>query len=160
MPPLKRTVTPAQAQVRLEDLCAKAERCTWELRQKLRLWQIAPSEAEAIIDRMTRTRFVDDARFAHSVVHDKVSFERRGRLYLRRYLAARHISSATIADALAEIDEDVYQKNLVHVLQARLRSKPELAETFEGRTKVYRYGVARGYEPALVSEVLKALLRK
>lgn len=157
---MKRTITPAQAQVRLEDLCAKAERCTWELRQKLRLWQIAPSEAEAIIDRMTRTRFVDDSRFAHSVVHDKVSFERRGRLYLRRYLAARHIPSATIADALAEIDEDVYQKNLVHVLQARLRSKPELAETFEGRTKVYRYGVARGYEPALVSEVLKALLRK
>ena len=157
---MKRTVTPAQAQVRLEDLCAKAERCTWELRQKLRLWQIAPSEAEAIIDRLTRTRFVDDSRFARSVVHDKVSFERRGRLYLRRYLAARHIPSATIADALAEIDEDAYRENIKHVLQSRLRSKSDLAETFEGRTKVFRYGVSRGYEPGLVSETLKALLVK
>lgn len=159
MPPLKRTVTPAQALTRLEDLCAKAERCTHEMRQKMRLWQIAPADAEAIIDRLTRGRFVDDARFARSVVHDKVAFERRGRLYLRQYLAVRRISATTIANALAEIDEDVYRNNLLHILKVRLQSKPELASTFEGRTKVYRYGVSRGYEPALVAETLKSLLR-
>lgn len=157
---MKRTVTAAQAQARLEELCAKAERCTWELRRKLILWQIAPADAETIMERLSRQRFVDDARFARSVVHDKVAFERRGRLYLRQYLAARRIPSAIIADALAEIDEDAYRENLRYVLQARLRSKPDLAGTFEGRTKVYRYGVSRGYEPGLVSEVLKALLVK
>ena len=160
MPPLKRTVTPAQAQARLEELCAKAERCTWELRRKLILWQIAPADAESIMEGLMRHRFVDDARFARSVVHDKVAFERRGRLYLRQYLAARRIPSATIADALAEIDEYAYRENIKHVLQSRLRSKSDLAETFEGRTKVFRYGVSRGYEPGLVSETLKALLVK
>ena len=160
MPPLKRTVTPAQAQARLEELCAKAERCTWELRRKLILWQIAPADAESIMEGLMRHRFVDDARFARSVVHDKVAFERRGRLYLRQYLAARRIPSATIADALAEIDEDAYRENIKHVLQCRLHSKSDLAETFEGRTKVFRYGVSRGYEPGLVSETLKALLVK
>ena len=118
------------------------------------------ADAESIMEGLMRHRVVDDARFARSVVHDKVAFERRGRLYLRQYLAARRIPSATIADALAEIDEDAYRENIKHVLQSRLRSKSDLAETFEGRTKVFRYGVSRGYEPGLVSETLKALLVK
>lgn len=161
MPPIsnkQRAVTPEKAAERLEALCVKAERCSWELRQKLYNWQIPEARAEEIMRSLTSRRFVDDARFARSIVHDKVNFERRGRLYLRQYLRLKRIGDTDIENALAEIDEDVYLENLMLTLKARLRLQPDLADTFEGRTKLFRHAVSRGYEPALVSSRLKALL--
>lgn len=161
MSPIKkpRTVTPAEAIKRLETLCVKAERCTAELRLKLRTWQIAPAEADRIISGLIQRRFVDDTRFARSIVHDKVTFERRGRLYLRQYLRGKRITDADIENALAEIDEDAYLENLRATLRSRIRQAPQLTETFEGRTKLFRYAVTRGYEPALVSSELREILR-
>lgn len=153
-----RTVSPSEAIKRLESLCVKAERCTAELRLKLRTWQITPVQADSIIDSLVKRRFVDDSRFAHSVVHDKFTFERRGRLYLRQYLRGKRIAEADIENALAEIDEDAYLENLRLTLLSRVRLSPQLTETFEGRTRLFRYAVTRGYEPALVSDGLKQLL--
>lgn len=161
MPPIKRRqITPEEAKARLEVLCARAEKCTYELRTKLRAWQVHPAEAERIISELEEARFVDDARFARAFVRDKMRFERRGRLWLRQALAAKRIGRDLINEAFDEIDEGEYLNNLEHTLRQRLGRNPELGETFEGRTKVYRYGITRGYEPELVGRVLREILRK
>lgn len=162
MPTLKqpKQLTPVQAMTRLEDLCARAERCTYELRKKLLQWRIAPDEGDKIITSLQQRRFVDDERFTRAFVSDKVRFERRGRLYIRKALAAKRIPSATVSAVLADIDPDLYQSNLEYTLAVRLRQAPDLAATFEGRTKLFRYLLSRGYEPDLAARTLRNALTR
>lgn len=169
MPPIRkpRVVTPEQALVRLEDLCARAERCEWELREKMRKWAIAPADADSIIERLRSSRFVDDARFTRAYVNDAVRFARRGRLYMRRDLRMKRIREDIVAEALDAIDEDTYSANLSHILRAKLRSLdaslgdggPSALLTREGRMKMFRFAVSRGYEPPLVIEAMRSLAR-
>lgn len=153
-------MTPDRAIARLEDLCARSERCVYELRTKLYRWGISTLDADTIIDSLQARRFVDDERFTRAFVSDKIRFERRGRLYIRRALAAKRIGSATVNAILDEIDPKLYMANLEYTLQARIRQDPSLTESFEGRTKLFRYLVTRGYEPDLAARALRAALAR
>ena len=50
--------------------------------------------------------------------------------------------------------EDIYQSNARSVIAAKLRTMSD-ANSYEGRTKLFRYGVGRGYEPSLVASIIK-----
>lgn len=156
----KKIPTAKEAYLRLEGLCARAERCTAELRRKLFQWGVPSGEHDSIIDLLIDRRFVDDARFAGAFVRDKVTFERRGRLYLKRELMARRIPGDVIERVISDIDEQEYINNLDTLMERKMRQNPELSQTFEGRTKIFRYGVQKGFEPGLVSSRLKNLLAK
>ena len=64
-----------------------------------------------------------------------------------------------IDEALNEIDEEAYREKLRDILTAKARQITDV-DTFEGRTKLFRFGASRGFEPALVSEMVKAMFRK
>lgn len=149
----RRPITPENAIVRLETLCARAEHCTYELMTKLRGWGITGSDAEKIIDRLIDNRFVDDLRFAQSFVRDRYRFSGYGRRKIAMALAAKRIPRDTIDEALEEIDEDVYFDNLRHIVE-RKASSLDLS-CFEDRNKLYRYVISRGYESSLASRAIK-----
>ena len=147
-------VEPARALLRLEELCAKAERCKFELRQKLYRWHVSPSDSDTIINSLIHRRFLDDERFARAFVKDKVMFGRWGRRKIQLALMSKRISSDTIRNAIEEIDEDVYMDNLREILIAKARSIDE-PNTYDGRTKLFRFGASRGYEPELVARTIR-----
>ena len=146
-----KALTPEKALIRLEELCARAEHCTYELAQKLRTWGIGQEDSEVIIHSLQRRRFVDDSRFAASFVRD-----RYGRVKIRLLLRAKRIDSDTIDEALAEIDDDEYLEILKGVVRSKMRGLD--MSVYEDRAKVYRHALSRGYEAALVSQVIKGLL--
>ncbi|MDO5395667.1 MAG: regulatory protein RecX [Bacteroidales bacterium] len=153
-----RIVTPAQALVRLERLCARAEHCTSELQLRLRKWKITESESDRIIESLISRRYVDDERFARAFVSDRVRFRRHGRILVSRDLRLKGIDAAVIDQLLDEIDRDMYISNLRHIMQAKLRMSGTVAlDTREGRMKLARFGMQRGYEPSLVIETIKIL---
>lgn len=153
----RKLLTPEQALVRLETLCARGERCTDELRTRLRNWQISSGDSESIIKSLKDRRFVDDLRFAQAFVRDRYRNAGYGRLRLRMSLNAKRIPAEIINQALNEIDEEIYLDTLRRVLKSKMAHAD--ITTFEGRTKIYRHGVYRGYESTLVSSTLKQLLR-
>ena len=67
----------------------------------------------------------------------------------------KRIPASIVATVLAEIPEELYADNLRATLTAKIRSNPSLMETFESRTKLFRYLVQRGYEPALAAAALR-----
>lgn len=77
-----KTITPEQARQRIEHLCAKAERCTYEMSRKLLGWGIEERKAREIIDNLVDQRFIDDSRYAKAFVRDKYRFQHWGRPYL------------------------------------------------------------------------------
>lgn len=152
----RKAVTPEKALIRLEELCARAEHCTYELSQKLRGWGIGQEDSEVIIHSLQRRRFVDDKRFAASFVRDRYRYGRYGRVKIRLLLRAKHIDADTIEEALDEIDDDEYLEILKGLIKSKMRGLD--MSVYEDRTKVYRHALSRGYEAALVSRVIKGLL--
>lgn len=149
----RKTLAPEKALIRLEELCARSEHCTYELEQKLRNWGIASDDAEAIIHSLKRRRFVDDARFAASFVRDRYRYGRYGRIRIRMLLRTKRIDEDVIEEALEEIDDDEYVAILAKLIETKRRSVKE-PESYEGRSKIYRYALSRGYESALVSKAM------
>lgn len=152
----RRQLTPEQALDRLETLCARAEQCTGDLRRKLAGWGIAQGDADVIISRLRKGRWVDDERYARAFCRDKYRFNRWGRAKIKMGLIAKRVAPDVVVAAMEEIDDEVYRANLVALLKSKIRAMGrDEAATYEGRTKLFRCGASRGYEPSLVAQVLR-----
>lgn len=158
MPLQRKIIPPERAQARLEDLCVRAEHSTGELRQKLRQWGVPAADSERIMRHLISAKFVDDARFAGSYVRDKLRFSRWGKRKIAMGLAAKGVDPDIAADALAEIDPDEYLSLLTALLAAKTKPHPELLADYEGRTRLFRFAMQRGFESSLISRAIKSLL--
>ena len=151
----KKEVTPQQALLKLESLCARSERCTYELRQKLSSWQISGDTATKIINHLKNLRYVDDQRFAMAYCRDKFKFSKWGKLKITQELAAKRIIRELIINAIADIDDEEYKHTLIELLRHKSQMISN-ANSYEGKTKLFRFGVSRGFEISLVSEIIKS----
>lgn len=143
------------AKARLEELCVRGERCRNELAGKLYKWLVPQAEAARILDDLADRRFFDDARFAAAYARDKALFGHWGRRKIAMGLRMKRIDAAVVREAIDSIDEDEYRSRMLDTLAAKARSLKE-GNSFEGRTKLYRFGVTHGYEPALVAAAIKS----
>lgn len=156
----KKPLTAEEAQARLEALCARAEHSTGEMAERLRRWQISSTEAERILASLKTHRFVDDRRFARAYVTDKVKFARWGKRKVYQGLLTKRVAPEIIKEALSDIDSDLYESTLEGLLRAKAATNKELLDTYEGRTKLYRFAASRGFEPELCSTVLHRLIEQ
>ena len=150
----RKQISAENALMRLETLCARSEHCEWELREKLRGWNVASSDVEGILASLAKHRFYDDERFARAYVRDKLVHNHWGRRKIALGLYAKRVDRDIIDDALDGIDAEEYEGILFAFLQSKVRSLKE-GNTYEGRTKLYRAGIARGFEPVTVARLIK-----
>ena len=113
-----------------EAYCARAEHCAADVRRKLFEWG-APEETEEglnlfdfIEQKLYENDFLNDARFCHAYVHDKVEYQSWGRLKIQAGLQALQLPSSDIYEALKSIDEIEYFRNLRKLIASR-RTDPE-----------------------------------
>lgn len=150
-------VTTEAATARLEALCARSEHCSFEIYEKLQRMGITGAEAQNIVNNLTGARYIDDLRYARFFVRDRYRFSGHGRIKIRIALSAKRIPRNFIDEAMEEIDPEIYAETLRRVLMSKIACTD--ISTFEGRTKVFRFGMSRGYESDLVSSTLKEILR-
>lgn len=147
---LRKNITPDKALIRLEELCARAEHCSYEILRKLRDWGISTEDSSTILRSLQTRRFVDDSRFATSFVRDRYRYARWGRIKIRLQLRAKHIDPDVIEEALAEIDEDEYLAILSTLVKAKARTLAD-PTAYESRTRIFRFALNRGFELSLIS---------
>lgn len=150
----KRPMTPAEALEKIQRVCVTAEYSTSEVLTRLSKWGINEMSRNKILELLIKDKFVDDRRFTESFVHDKLTFARWGRNKIRIALIKKRIPSDIISEALSEVDMECYIESLAKILAAKSRSIAE-GNTYEGRTILFRFGVTRGFEPSIVSEVMR-----
>lgn len=97
---------------------------------------------------------MSDERFARSFVRDKYRLSMWGRRKIVNELMTKRVDAAYIRQALDEIEEDSYTENARRIIKAKMRSIKDV-NTYDGRTKLFRYAVGRGYEPSLVASIIK-----
>ena len=119
-----------------EAYCAKAEHCAADVRRKLYEWG-APTEIFGFIEEnLYANDFLNDARFCHAYVHDKVAFQSWGRLKIQAGLHALDLPESEIRKSLDEIEEKTYFANLRSLIASRRSDSPE---------KLLRFLAQRGF---------------
>lgn len=107
-----------------------------------------------ILKYLVKEGYVDESRYAAAFVHDKVRFAKWGRAKIAQALWQKRIPHDIADSALASIDEDEYMAALKDVVQSRYRLAKGATE-YERKMKTMKTVCSRGYEPSLVSKVLK-----
>lgn len=153
---LKQTkkISAEQAQARLENLCARAEHCSFEIEQKLRKWGIDESNSCRILENLKVHKFIDDKRYAAAFVNDKVKFARWGKQKIISALYAKKIDRSIILDVIDNIEEDEIELNLIEILRQKSKTITDV-KTFQGRTKLFRFAISRGYSSEMISRIIR-----
>lgn len=149
----KKPITPEAARIRMADLCARAEHCEQEVREKLRKMGLPETETEKIIDFLIEGRFIDNARYARAFANDKVRFAGWGRRKIRMALMLKRIPSADIAEALEQIDKKEYAEALARAAESKCRGL-DLGE-YADRTRLFRSLAQKGFENELVTKEIR-----
>lgn len=102
-----------------EAYCARAEHCAADVRRKLYEWGAPADLFDDIEQKLYANDFLNDTRFCHAYVHDKVAYQSWGRLKIQAGLRALVLPEAEIRKSLDEIDEKQYQKNLQSLIASR-----------------------------------------
>ena len=102
-----------------EAYCAKSEHCAADVRRKLYEWGTPADLFDEIEEKLYTNDFLNDARFCHAYVHDKVEYQAWGRLKIQAGLRALQLPEKDIRAALEELNEDKYRDNLRALIAQR-----------------------------------------
>ncbi len=152
--PVKKTLTPDQVLDKMAKYCAYQERCVKEVSDKLNTFELSESDRESVLRYLLDNRFVNDARFAKSFVRGKVNQSGWGLNKIRFHLMQKGIEKSLIDEALNEFDEEAYRQRLIAVLRTKAKTL-KTENDYEKKRKLAAYALQRGFESALVWEVLK-----
>lgn len=124
--------------------------------KKLSNWGIGKIDADKIIKSLLERKFIDDRRFSRAFARDRLMFSHWGRRKIQLSLIQKRLDRDIIAEALDEIDETSYLTILKKIVLAKAKTIND-ADTYDGRTRLFRFAVSRGFEPALVSQVIREI---
>lgn len=154
---MKKTLSADEMLVRMAGLCAGAEHCAADIRQKILKQGFSLSEAEKMISYLQSNKYIDDARYARAYAIDKVRFSGWGKMKIRLYLRAKGMSDSIIAEALDYIPEKDYMEALQKVMIAKSRSL-DLTD-IKDRQKLFRHLASRGFESQLIVSTMRKAVK-
>ena len=134
--------------------CAYQDRCTQEVRTKLATFDMPDSEKEKIVKLLVDEGYLDDERYASTFVRSKIHLKKWGVNKIRMSLKIKGISDEIIANALSEIDPEIYKDELIKVLKAK---KINESDPYKKKAKLAQYAIQKGYEPSLVWDTLRVI---
>jgi regulatory protein len=130
-----------------EAYCAKSEHCAADVRRKLYEWSAPVDLFDEIVENLYTNDFLNDARYCHAYVHDKVAYQSWGRLKIQAGLRALDLPEPEIRKSLDEIDQNQYFTNLKALIKQRKSDSPD---------KLLRFLAQRGFTYDEISSVPRA----
>lgn len=149
----KRPITEEKALSRLAALCAKAEYCTGDVRDKMRRWGLADDAIQRNIDYLVDNKYIDNARYTRAFVNDKIEYNHWGRRKIEQALWMKHVPENVSSPILDEVPEERYLEVLKPLLKAKLPTIKADSD-YERRMKLMKFAMGRGFS---VEEVEKSL---
>ena len=151
----KRDKTPDEALAALMRLCARAEKSEGDARG----WGLAERDAEGVLAKLVRDRFIDDARYAGAFVREKLRLSGWGEYKIRTALQRKGVSKERIDAALSQADRPAMGERLAQQLERKARTVKYTSQ-YELKTKLIRYGLSLGYDYEAVMDAASAMVRE
>lgn len=142
---------------RLQAQCARREYYRADVRQKaLKALEGDVAGAETVVASLVADQFVDDLRYASAFAREKASLTGWGPVKISYALSAKGIDRDTLRQALEEIDGAAADRKMETVLRAKWKT---LAEDPEGKLKLLKFGLGRGYEYNALQDLVKRIAK-
>lgn len=150
---MKKETTEQEAYLQLAALCAQAEHCQQEMRDKMKRWEMAPEVQERVIARLIKERYINDERYARAFVKDKIRYNKWGRRKVQQGLWMKHIDDDIQQRVLSEVDDTEYLAVLKPLLKQKAKSiKAE--NDYELTQKLVRFALGRGFTYDIIRQCL------
>jgi len=150
---MKKEMTEQEAYLQLAALCAQAEHCRQEMREKMRRWGLDEAAQERVVSRLVKERFVDDERYARAFVKDKVRYNKWGRRKVQQGLWVKRIDDDIQHRVLAEVDDKAYLDVLRPLLKQK-RKATKAESDYELNQKLVRFALGRGFTFDIIRQCL------
>ncbi len=143
---------------KLARYCAYQERCISEINQKIHELDSSEHQDE-YIQWLKENNYLNESRYVGLFIRSKFNQKKWGRGKIQFELRKKGISDSEIQMHWEEIAEEDYAEALKNLLvkKAAALKTGTAAEKYQ---KCYRTGLSKGFEPGLVSQVLKGLFPK
>ena len=146
-------MTEQEAYLQLAALCAQAEHCEQEMRDKKRRWELDETVQNRIVDRLLKERYVDDERYARAFVKDKIRYNKWGRRKVQQALWQKRID----ADIQQRVLDGIDEKEYVDILRPLLKQKRKTTKAendYELNRKLVRFALSRGFDFSIIRQCL------
>lgn len=150
---MKKEITEQEAYLQLAALCAQAEHCQQEMRDKMKHWEMAPEVQDRVIARLVNERYIDDERYARAFVKDKIRYNKWGRRKVQQGLWMKHIDEDIQQRVLDEVDDEEYLAVLKPLL-AQKRKTTKAQNDYELNQKLIRFALGRGFTYDIIRQCL------
>ena len=145
--------TEQEAYLQLAAVCAQAEHCEQEMRDKMKRWGMDIEAQNRVIERLTNERYIDNERYARAFVKDKVRYNKWGRRKVQQALWMKRIDEDIQQRVFDEIDDEEYLKVLVPLLKQK-RKSIKAANDYELNQKLVRFALGRGFDYGIIRQCL------
>ena len=150
---MKKEMTEQEAYLQLAAVCAQAEHCEQEMRDKMKRWELDETVQNRVIDRLTKERYIDNERYARAFVKDKIRYNKWGRRKVQQALWLKRIDDDIQQRVLDEIDEKEYLDVLRPLLKQKRKSIKAQSD-YELNQKLVRFALSRGFTFDIIRQCL------
>lgn len=132
------------------NFIARRDRSEKEIRERLRIKGFAGDSADAVIDRLRTSGFLDDRRFAEALKHHALERKCLSVQAARRLIAARGIPEEIISEAFDGIQDSMQPiRRLIEKKTGGNQPDPAALR------KLWASLMRRGFSPETIREALK-----
>lgn len=161
-PQLKKRLpkSPERALEILRWMSSKMERSVSQVRSSLYRWQVDPEKHQEIIDTLIEEKFIDERRYAHAFISEKLHFGNWGVQKITYALRLKNIDPQIIKETLDELlDPADMADNLMELLAKKYETESRKEpDRYKLKTKLYRWAASRGFDSADIVRTLDKIL--
>ena len=145
--------------VKAQRLCAKSEKCAFDIRKKLQQWEASEQDTENAIDNLQTSGFIDHKRYARAFTRDKLKFNHWGRKKIEHALRLKNIEPKYIKEAIDAISEETYMTILKEEIEKKDKTFKN-TDYLQRKNKICNYLLQKGFESGKVFELIENKLKK
>jgi regulatory protein len=151
--------TPESIRKKIYHYCAYQERSHLEVRNKLYGLGLPSYQVEEIVSHLITEGYLNEERFARAFAGGKFRLKSWGRIKIIQALESKGVTTNCIKCGLKEIDEADYLKTIESLIQRKLGQLDE-PNAFIKRDLISKYVIQKGFEPELVWQTVKRLIKE
>ena len=145
--------TEADAYLTLAALCAQAEHCQHEMLEKMRRWELSEEAQARVMSKLIKERYIDDERYAHAFVKDKIRYNKWGRRKVEQALWQKRIDDDIRTRVLDDVDDEEYLSVLRPLLKQK-RKTIKAKDDYELNQKLMRFALGRGFTFDIIQQCM------
>ena len=153
----KAYVSKEQALQKAKQYCAYQERSHNEVKEKLYGFGLYKNDVEELLSVLIEENYLNEERYAIAFAGGKFRMKQWGRVKIKYELQQKRVSTYCIKKALAEIDEEDYEKCLKKLAEAKLATFKSEKNIFVKKSKLQSYLTQKGFEYTLIGAIVNKI---